>query len=615
MANSMSIYRQNGVDYVVDDPTIAPVFIATKNYYIGQYVKHGGNLYCFKATHPAGEWDASHVTQVILCDEATEIRKNIDGLTSVQNLSFSLLPNKYVHYENGRVIDFEDSRAFATTGIRVTPGATVYIENYRDEHYNADAMGLAFYSNTDTFVSGVRYTPPNAPLKLTVPEDAHFLRVTYLKESSNGPLLVYQTPIMPHSVALECHEIPINSTPSAPYDDANTLPIGTVVTYIGRANFPSNIPAYSGVGVSCTIATYNYSKLRVGGAVQILTEKENTWIRFGVSETVFGAWKKLNAELGYPINTAERFVAPFTDMNTLPVGVTATYIGNDFFPANIPSGITGTSFTCFTTNYSSSKFGGRLQIVADTTNFWFRYAPNENEYRSWVPLNDSQETIHQESVFSLFENVGVLGDSYACGSLTLYSPSGAEHLAISWPRIVARKNGINVTHFARGGMTTRMWLTNERGLPLLQSESAKDLYLCVFGINDNALLGLSYLGVESDIGTDNDTFYGNYGKIIDAIQTKAPDAKIVLSTMAPAAPGAYVSQFNAAIVKIAEHFGIPCMIQGEDPFFISSQYVNNIRYNHPMAGGYVHMANAFDRMLCKVMDNNVEYFATYGLNK
>lgn len=434
-----------------------------------------------------------------------------NAFRNAESVPYTLLNKKFIDYRDGSLASYDDPTFYATDYIAVIGGKKIVVADYRPTSQTADLAGFAFYTSGGAFISGVQYQEPNEPIEMTIPASAAYMRATWFSNTGKDLKIVMQN-YTAAEISLR-GGIVINSTPSAPYDDANTIPVGTVVTYI-------------------------------------------------------------------------------TNM-----------------PANIPSGLDGI-VTIITANYHTTTLGGTVQMLFDKNTSWFRIATTESAYQPWVGNN-----IHTESAFSLFQTVGVIGDSYASGALTLSSYSGNDHYPISWPQIVARKNGITVTNFSKGGLTTKTWLTDDHGLSLLNSESEKDLYICALGINDNASGGASYLGVESDIGTDNDTFYGNYAKIISAIQTKAPNGKIVLSTMAPTAPGSYVAQYNEAIVKIAAHFQIPCMIQGEDPFFNSPQYYNNVRYNHPMAGGYVHMANAFDRMLCRVMDENVNYFANYGVNK
>ena len=82
MANSMSQYRQNGVDYIIDDPTVANVFVTTAAYPAGTYVKHEGNLYRFNTDHAAGAWKASEVTQVNIGGELASAKQNAEQAVS-----------------------------------------------------------------------------------------------------------------------------------------------------------------------------------------------------------------------------------------------------------------------------------------------------------------------------------------------------------------------------------------------------------------------------------------------------------------------------------------------------------------------------------------------------
>ena len=142
-------------------------------------------------------------------------------------------------------------------------------------------------------------------------------------------------------------------------------------------------------------------------------------------------------------------------------------------------------------------------------------------------------------VFSLFETIGVVGDSYAngyCGE-TPQDTSGVNHPAVSWPQILARRNGVAVTNYAQGGMSTRSFITHASyGLPKLTSDTAKKLYLLAlerndFNIENNGETG--YMGALADItghslGSYPDTFYGNYATIIETIQAHAPNARLVM---------------------------------------------------------------------------------------
>ena len=179
--------------------------------------------------------------------------------------------------------------------------------------------------------------------------------------------------------------------------------------------------------------------------------------------------------------------------------------------------------------------------------------------------------------FGFIENFAVIGDSYASGEI--YIPSGGgytgqDYYNKSWGQIMARKYGSDCINMSKGGLTTRTWLTDSKGLALLNSSDAQELYLCTLGANDigNASYGMNYLGDITDI-TDyadpedyGDTFYGNYGRIIESIMTKAPNALIIMMTVAYKY-NSVEDSFNAAIAEIADHYNIPCIDLKSDTFY------------------------------------------------
>ena len=219
---------------------------------------------------------------------------------------------------------------------------------------------------------------------------------------------------------------------------------------------------------------------------------------------------------------------------------------------------------------------------------------------------------------SMFEKFGVVGDSFASGTIYAFNEKGevvftGNHYDLSWGQVLARRLGTTCTNFSGGGLSTRTWLTYEKGLPLLLSTEPQDIYYLMLGINDKGKLGVEYIGSLDDIKDDYtqnaDTFYGNYGKIISSIQAHAPNAKIMISTLV-GKTGAD-KQFNDAIEAIAAYYGIPCIKQYESEFFNSSYYRNNMIGGHPTAPVYAGMANAFHQLFEKAIEENMKYFNDY----
>lgn len=209
---------------------------------------------------------------------------------------------------------------------------------------------------------------------------------------------------------------------------------------------------------------------------------------------------------------------------------------------------------------------------------------------------------------SMFSSIGVIGDSYASGELA-FDGNYVDHYEISWGQILGRKNGINVTNFSKGGLTTQTWLTNEHGLSLLNSSPKCDLYILALGINDYSRGKETYLGTTSDISTQGDTFYGNYSKIINAIKSKAPDSKIIISTIAYKSD--LTDKYNDAIRKLATHFNIPVIDQQTEPFFSSDYYLNHMQGGHPTGPVYSGMAKAMQNLIEQSMSDNLSYFETF----
>ena len=264
-------------------------------------------------------------------------------------------------------------------------------------------------------------------------------------------------------------------------------------------------------------------------------------------------------------------------------------------------------------------------VISNANSYEYRYEATENMKvvisapQSWNKIyyvfnktlndndNDNETIIDFTPSFSMFEKFGVIGDSFASGEVAINGY--IDYYNVSWGQILARMSGNKCINFSSGGLSTRTWLTHEKGLKLLNSTEPQQLYICALGINDYDRLGESYLGNIADIQTKADTFYGNYGKIIEAVKTKAPNAKIIMLTTTEITDIA--TKYNNAIINIANHYKIPYLVQNDDPFFATSFYRNNMVNGHPLAVVYSSMAKTFRRMIEKCMYDNLSYFRDF----
>ncbi|MDR7695833.1 GDSL-type esterase/lipase family protein [Lactococcus lactis] len=406
--------------------------------------------------------------------------------------------------------------------------------------------------------------------------------------------------------------------PAPEYKDLNALKPNTVVNYAIGGGKVLNVPTSFASTGSFTVATLSPKNDIKQQSIQILVDRYNMFfyrICWGGNWTTWAMpdkWSKQNR-----IFTPGTLVAPYDNLNTLPVPSTVTYGRGDVL--NAPAGL---SEYVITTMSGSGNLSGAMQLLVDkkTANTYVRvgWGPTSNIYfTSWNQLDKEaeaptpQEERYDSPSLSMFGNFGVVGDSFASGSLKVGEEWGGQTDNTTWGAMIARKWGTNMLHLASSGLSTRSWLAHYDGLIKLNASDAQDIYYCVLGINDYWSLGLDYIGTIADVESGADTFFGNYGKIIKAIQTKAPKAKIILFGIA--APSTVATSFNVAIEALANHFGIPYVDQKTDGLFTSSYYLNNMVGGHPTGPMYASMALAFERLIKKAVVDNFTYFKDYGL--
>lgn len=215
----------------------------------------------------------------------------------------------------------------------------------------------------------------------------------------------------------------------------------------------------------------------------------------------------------------------------------------------------------------------------------------------------------------IFNSIGAIGDSYTQGAV--YNESGSwvgNATNQTFIATMAKRAGVQTVHnYGVGARSTRTYIS-DGSINNVLSATADEFYTFCFGINDLEQLGIDYIGSITDINdtdyTQNaDTFYGNYGKIIQMIKEYAPNSKMVLiGVYKPDTSSKKYSLFSAETEKIAEHFGIPYINPFDDDYFSSDFFKNDIVKGHPTRMGYVGAGIAFERLFSECIKNNAEYF-------
>lgn len=223
----------------------------------------------------------------------------------------------------------------------------------------------------------------------------------------------------------------------------------------------------------------------------------------------------------------------------------------------------------------------------------------------------SRKADYMYCTVSIFNSVGAIGDSYTAGSTKHSDSTWTAEREHSYIATMAKRAGISWSNYGVPGAHTRSYLTAADGMKKVLATSANDFYFLALGINDVNALGLSYLGIEDDISSGADTFFGNYAKIINQLKGHAPNAKLCM-IKPPFKDSAY-PQFRDAVEKIAKHYGIPFIDPFDDPVFTNVIYTT-MSDGHPTLAGYNAMGLAYERLFSKMVEDNVEYFryATVG---
>ncbi|MCT4404807.1 SGNH/GDSL hydrolase family protein [Leuconostoc falkenbergense] len=399
---------------------------------------------------------------------------------------------------------------------------------------------------------------------------------------------------------------------AAPYDDLNTIPDNVSITYVDNIQQIKNIPNDKDIK---SVTVVKFGGVDGIGNVEVMTSAYDGKMFYRMTWYDSNKWQPWHSVADGNFYHGGKMVwantaAPYDDLNTFPMNQTvviaetpSTISAFKHLPP-ISSSVQG--LTIISHSWSDSSIGG-IQIAIDTDNIMHHRIAwsSDNNWSAW--RSEKPEETYFYPTLSLFEKVGVIGDSYASGELA-FDGHYNDHYEISWLQILARKDGFTGTNFSKGGISTRTWLTDSKCMPLMQSSDAQDLYILALGINDEAL-GTSYIGSEADIDNGADTFYGNYGNIIKAIQAKAPQAKLVIATIANS--NDIAAKLNEAITTIANHFTIPVIVQLDDPLFNSSFYKDNMIGGHPAAPVYASMAEAFERLIGQSMIDHLDYYKTF----
>lgn len=209
---------------------------------------------------------------------------------------------------------------------------------------------------------------------------------------------------------------------------------------------------------------------------------------------------------------------------------------------------------------------------------------------------------------SMIESLGIIGDSYASGEIyNELTEELVDHYQLSWGAVIGRMCGISVDNYSAGGLTSKTWLTDSHGLTKMNNTAPNNLYLVTLGINDSNHLTLGSLNdIESD---SKDVFYSYYGRIIRAIKNHAPNAIIILSTIA--LYGGNYDTFSTAIRNIGNYYNLSVIDLANNNFFKSQFFSENKIMYHPTALNYSAMGREYKKLIECVLEKDITKYNQY----
>lgn len=214
-----------------------------------------------------------------------------------------------------------------------------------------------------------------------------------------------------------------------------------------------------------------------------------------------------------------------------------------------------------------------------------------------------------------FKKVVCVGDSYTEGRIhKTTDESYVDDPNYSWVHYMNDLTGNEWINCGASGATAKLWQTNNKGLPKAQAEGVVQAYVIGLGINDSSSesYGLP-VGTESDIGTNNDTYYAQLSKVIVELATISPNAYIFVNTC-PFFNVDRITPYNVAIRAIVEHFKgtykIHCIdLANEYAYLFYAPNFTAMFYNgHPTVDGYAAIAKKYEFALSNYMKQHEANF-------
>lgn len=218
---------------------------------------------------------------------------------------------------------------------------------------------------------------------------------------------------------------------------------------------------------------------------------------------------------------------------------------------------------------------------------------------------------------NIIKRFGGIGDSYMAGHIQPRNQEMADpkNYEYAWPCFLSKLTGNTFTNFAVSGSTAKQWVNTSLFNEVEKEGNKCQAYCIALMINDQGDWSkyATPCGTKEDIGTEADTYYAYYYKLIQKVIAINPDAKIFCFTCF-----VYEDNFeyNVAVRDIVDF----CKNKGQNVYLVDtakyrdSSYFKNTIFNadacngHYTAIGYNFMAECHYKLISDVINNNVVDF-------
>ena len=218
----------------------------------------------------------------------------------------------------------------------------------------------------------------------------------------------------------------------------------------------------------------------------------------------------------------------------------------------------------------------------------------------------------------IFQRVGCIGDSYTAGYIKTSKNFSNESEKYAWPHYMEGLTNNKYDNWGVSGSTAKGWVLGAAKLNEVKAEGNKcQAYVIGLMINDrsNASWNNYYtpVGTYEDIGTDADSYYAYYYKLIQEVVSVNSEAFIFCNTCPKWDP---TDAYNVAVKDVVRY----CKTKGQKVYLCDiaddkyAEYYDNDLFaedfinGHYSAIGYEYMAECYVHVMSDVINSNIKDF-------